>query len=219
MHLGVASAADAEIRDTIGAALLQLPHQVNGIAVGPIRAIRALHIRRNVSPQSHDVLDACGLHVGNTGTDGLPCGGYAGQVSQGRHTVSLLDGLGHLQRILTGTASRAVGHAEIRGRQIRDLLDGGLDGCKGGIGLRGKDLKGNGQPLAGKQMRNLHGKYLLSGISDFLPPLYHESPQQSRGLEGFLTSLFKFGFVGQGHHPCTPPETLLQKGFWTSQNL
>ncbi len=30
---------------------------------------------------------------------------------------------------------------------------------------------------------------------------------------------FKFGFVEQGFHPCTPPEPFLQKGFWTPKNL
>jgi hypothetical protein len=35
----------------------------------------------------------------------------------------------------------------------------------------------------------------------------------------FFYGDFKFGFAGQGFHPCTPPRTFLKKGSWNSKNF
>jgi hypothetical protein len=51
MHLGVARAADAEIRGTIGAAFFKLTHKIHGVAVGPARPIHPLHMGGDVTAQ------------------------------------------------------------------------------------------------------------------------------------------------------------------------
>ena len=131
--------------------------EINGVAVRPIGAIHALHIRGNVTAESHDVLNACGLHVGNTGANRLTGGGDAGEVGEGGHAVGFLDGLGDVQGVLAGASSRAVGHADEGGMEVGDLLGSGLHGGEGGVGLGGEDLKGEGEAVAGQQLGNLHG--------------------------------------------------------------
>ena len=101
------------------------------------------------------------LHGGDLFPNGLLGGGDAGEVGEGGDTVSLLDGLGDLQGVLTGTAPRAVGDADKGGLEIGDLLGGGLHRLKGGIGLGGEHLKGEGEAVAGQQLGNLHGRYLV----------------------------------------------------------
>jgi hypothetical protein len=38
-------------------------------------------------------------------------------------------------------------------------------------------------------------------------------------LDVMIHPPFKFGFIGQGRCPCTPPRTFLKKGSWNSKNF
>ena len=98
--------------------------------------------------------------------------------------------------VVTG-ADIADDTAEAAGLDVEEIVcDNGfflVDGGIGGIGEVVDDLEREVGDVGG------HGRTPFGRFK-----------MQNRGTD------FKFGFVGQGRCPCTPPETLLKKGFWTS---
>ena len=152
MDLGIAGAADTQIRGS----LLQLPHQIRGMAVIPAAAVGMLQFFGDIAPQGHDIGQTGLPDLPDPFCHSLPGGGYTGQMGQRGNAVKILDIFRNVQRVPAGTAACAVGHAHKRGFQGSDSLRGSLDAFEHRLGFWREHFKGDRQGLAGKELTDFH---------------------------------------------------------------
>ena len=106
MDLRITGSADTEIT-----AFLQLPYQLDSMAVLPCTRIRSLQLRGQIAPQSHHVFNSSLLHFADLLMHGLPARGHACQMGQGRNLVFFFNILCDIQRKPAGSPAGTVSDA------------------------------------------------------------------------------------------------------------
>ena len=175
---GIAGAAEAE---ALG---LEHPYEVD--RVGEIAGGRRGALLGRIPSQAKDVLDARRMEGGDLVRDSVARGRHARQVREGAYAKALHE-RGDRHGVDLGVPGRAVGHGH-EGRALkRQSRDRALDGLKGRIGLRRKDLERNCRPSLLQNLFDFHGQSLFNRYGErFIIANFKPFPALHDTLEGTL---------------------------------